>query len=69
MPEKYLFIVRSPSELEICSKELPVDTNLFSMAHSLMDVVRQEYKGSRVDHCEIWHRTSLYNMTLLVTVF
>ena len=69
MPEKYLFIVRSPSELEICSKELPVDTNLFSMAHSLMDVVRQEYKGSRVDHGESWHRTSLYNMTLLVTVF
>lgn len=69
MPEKYLFIVRSPSGLEICSKELPVETNFFSVAHTLMDVARQVYKGSRVDHCEIWHRSSLYDMTLLVTVF
>jgi len=54
--DKYLFIVRSPSELEICSKELPVDTNLFSMAYRCpFQECRMEY-----GHCKgIGHHRKL----------
>lgn len=65
----HLFIVRSPSGKEIYSAEIPIETNLISMAHTLMDVVRGEFTDVVVECCEIWCRTEHQTMTLLATAF
>ena len=66
---KRLFIVRDAEFNEICSKELFVDTSCIATAYAFMDLVRQEYKLSRVDHCEVWQKSHANTMHLLTTVF
>ena len=66
---KRLFIVRDAEFNEICSKELFVDSSCLATAYAFMDLVRQQYPISRVDHCEIWQKSSANTMHLLTTVF
>ena len=67
--EKYFFIVRSASGNELYSKELAVEKNIFSLAQTLMDVVRNERKDVFPERCEVWFKPDMNHMSLLVTVF
>ena len=67
--EKYFFIVRSASGNELYSKELAAEKNIFSLAQTLMDDVRDMRMADFPERCEVWFKSDMNHMSLLVTVF